>query len=72
MLGAATDEFDRYDAGIAAEYRGVVPDDAFRAGRRAFLESLRAAPRIFLSDHFHGKLDAAARANLGRSIQKLS
>lgn len=72
VLGAPPDEFDRYDEGIAHEYREVVPIDAFRAGRRAFLEKLVVAPRIFLSDWFHARLDPAARANLRRAIDRLT
>jgi len=71
VLGAASDEFDRYEAGIAEEYIGAIAPDAFRAGRRAFLERLLAAPRIFLSPWFHERLDAPARANLRRAIERL-
>lgn len=70
VLGAGADEFDAYDAGVAQEYRAV-PPDAYRAGRRAFLEQLVVKPRIFLSDRFHAALDGAARANLRRAIEKL-
>jgi predicted metal-dependent HD superfamily phosphohydrolase len=71
VLGAPADEFDRYHAGIAEEYRGVVTPEQYRAGRRAFLERLLGSPRIFLSDHFHERLDGAARANLRRAIAAL-
>jgi predicted metal-dependent HD superfamily phosphohydrolase len=69
ILGAPPAEFDAYDAGVAAEYRQV-PADAFRAGRRAFLSGMLARPRIFLSDLFHARLDAAARANLARAVAR--
>jgi len=71
VLAAPADEFDRYDEGIAEEWAGVVAPDAYRRGRRAFLERLLAAPRIFLSDDFHARLDAAARANLRRALARL-
>jgi predicted metal-dependent HD superfamily phosphohydrolase len=67
ILGAEPAAFDAYDAAIAREY-SAVPPDAYRAGRRAFLEKLAAAPRIFLHDAFHARFDAAARANLARAI----
>jgi predicted metal-dependent HD superfamily phosphohydrolase len=67
ILGAAPAAFDAYDAAIAREYHAV-PADAFRAGRRAFLQGVLAPPRIFLSDYFHAKLDQQARANLARAI----
>ena len=69
ILGAPPADFDAYDAAIAAEYARV-PAAAFRAGRRAFLAGLLARPRIFLSDLFHARLDAAARANLTRALAR--
>lgn len=67
ILGAPPAEFDAYDAAIALEYRHV-PPAAYAAGRRAFLAQLLAKPRIFLSDFFHLRLDAAARQNLARRL----
>lgn len=69
ILGAPPAEFDAYDAAIAAEYARV-PAAAFRAGRRAFLAGQLARPRIFLSELFHARLDAAARANLARAAAR--
>jgi predicted metal-dependent HD superfamily phosphohydrolase len=69
ILGASPDAFDGYDAAIAREY-AAVPAAAFRAGRGAFLAKLAAAPRIFLSDYFHTRLDGAARANLRRTAAR--
>jgi predicted metal-dependent HD superfamily phosphohydrolase len=71
VLGAAPDEFDQFESGVATVYLAVVTPEAYRAGRRAFLERLLAAPRIFLSDWFHERLDAPARANLRRAIERL-
>ena len=70
ILGASSDAFDRYDAAIAEEYRGVVPAWLYRRKRRAFLRSLLERERIFLSDFFHARLDDAARANLTRAIAR--
>ncbi len=67
ILGSAPEVFDAYDAAIREEY-AAVPDDLYAAGRRRFLEKVLAAPRIFLSDLFHARLDAAARANLQRAL----
>jgi predicted metal-dependent HD superfamily phosphohydrolase len=69
ILGAPPARFDAYDAAIAVEY-SAIPRDAYAAGRRAFLSRLLASPRIFLSDRFHEKLDAAARANLRRALTR--
>jgi predicted metal-dependent HD superfamily phosphohydrolase len=68
ILGAAPDRFDAYDRGIAREYRGRAPTWLFNFKRRRFLKSLLEAPRIFLSNFFHERLDAAARANLRRAL----
>ncbi len=70
ILGAPAEVFDAYDRGVAEEYRGVVPGFLYRAGRRRFLQGLLRAPRIFLSDFFHQRLDAAARANLRRQLER--
>jgi predicted metal-dependent HD superfamily phosphohydrolase len=67
ILGADPAAFDRYNAAIAREY-SAIPADAFRAGRAKFLASVLVLPRIFISDYFHDKLDAQARANLTRAI----
>ncbi len=69
ILGAEPAQFDAYDAAIRREYAGI-PDNDFARGRRAFLENMRARPRIFLGDLLHEKLDAAARDNLARAIAK--
>lgn len=67
ILGAEPARYQAYERGVAMEYQAV-PADLFRAGRQAFLERLLAAPRIFLSPHFHARLDAAARANLAAAL----
>lgn len=69
ILGAPEADFDAYDRGIAEEYRGVVPAWMYRRGRRAFLRGLLARERIFLSDYFHARLEARARANLARVLE---
>lgn len=68
ILGAAPAVFDAYDRAIATEYRGHVPGWLFRTNRRRFLKALLGRPRIFLSDFFHARYDAAARSNLRRAI----
>ncbi len=66
ILAAPAARFDAYDRGIAREYAGHVPALLFRINRRRFLRGLLRAPRIFLSDWFHQRCDAATRANLRR------
>lgn len=67
ILGAEPAAFDAYDRAIAEEYRRVVPGWLFRRKRRQFLAGVLARERIYLSDFFHARLDAAARANLRRA-----
>ena len=67
ILGAAPEVFDRYDAAIREEY-ATIPSVLYSLGRRRFLRRLLDAPRIFLSDTFHARLDAAARSNLRRAL----
>jgi len=68
ILGAEPAAFDAYDRGIEEEYRGHVPAFLFGLNRNRFLKGLLARERIFLSDFFHQRYDAAARANLKRMI----
>jgi predicted metal-dependent HD superfamily phosphohydrolase len=70
ILGADPAAFDAYDRGIAAEYRGRVPGWLFALNRRRFLKRLLAAPRIFISDFFHARLDTLARRNLRRAVTR--
>ena len=67
VLGAGTDAFDAYEAGIAREFAPVHGSVAFRVGRAAFLTGMLARPRLFHTERFHGALDASARANLRRA-----
>ncbi|HJR75221.1 MAG TPA: hypothetical protein VJ806_16475 [Luteimonas sp.] len=67
ILGTEPAVFDAYDRGIAAEYRHV-PGWLFKLNRRRFLKALLEKERIFLSDFFHARYDAQARANLRRAI----
>lgn len=67
ILGSSPETFAAYDAAIAVEYKHV-PPEAYRAGRHGFLENLARKPRIFLSEYFHARLDAQARANLARAL----
>lgn len=68
ILAAPPPQFDAYDRAIAEEYRDRVPGFLYRINRRRFLRAVLAMPRIFLSDWFHARCDAQARANLQRAI----
>jgi predicted metal-dependent HD superfamily phosphohydrolase len=69
ILGADAATFDAYHAAIAEEYRGVVPRWLYRLERRRFLRGLLRRDRIYLSDFFHQRFEAAARANLRRVLE---
>jgi len=71
VLGAAPAEYDAYARAIAEEY-SALPGDAYRAGRRRFLEKLLASPHIFLTHHFQSEREARARENLARELASLS
>jgi predicted metal-dependent HD superfamily phosphohydrolase len=67
ILGAPAERFAEYERHIRQEY-AAIPDELFRAGRARFLERLLGAERIFLSDDFHRRFDARARANLAEAL----
>lgn len=71
ILGQSEVAFDKYERNIRAEYTWV-PERQFRSGRAAILKNFLARERIFSTEHFHLKYEAAARANLARSLQKLT
>ena len=68
ILGASPERFREYDAQIAEEYSGLVTSLFYRAGRRRFLQGLLDRERIYLSDFFHARLEAQARANLTAAL----
>jgi predicted metal-dependent HD superfamily phosphohydrolase len=67
ILAAGAERFAEYERQIAREY-SVIPPELYAAGRRKFLETVLALPRIYLSDYFHARLDARARENLRRAL----
>jgi predicted metal-dependent HD superfamily phosphohydrolase len=67
ILGAEADRFAEYERQIAREY-SVIPPELYATGRKQFLQTVLALPRIYLSDYFHARLDARARENLRRAL----
>jgi predicted metal-dependent HD superfamily phosphohydrolase len=65
ILGSSPERFALYEQQVKDEYCEVIPPEMYTAGRAKFLAGLRAKERIFLSDFFHARYDAAARRNLG-------
>jgi len=70
ILGAEPAAFDRYEAQVRREYAHV-PDEAFRLGRAAVLERFAQRGQLYFSDWGRARFEAAARANLARSLAAL-
>jgi len=70
ILGQDRSRFDEYERQIRSEYAWV-PEDAFRNGRSAILSSFLSRPRIYSTEAFYRRYEAAARENLVRSISQL-
>jgi predicted metal-dependent HD superfamily phosphohydrolase len=71
ILGSSATRFDEYEAQVRYEY-GWVPEEAFREGRAKILREFLARPRIYSTDFFCDRLEVTARANLQRSLARLS
>jgi predicted metal-dependent HD superfamily phosphohydrolase len=71
ILAAGEDVFDAYEAGVRKEY-AFVPDDVFAAARKATLERFLGREKLYFSPMLARLWDARARANLKRSIARLS
>ncbi|MFA4820532.1 MAG: hypothetical protein WC613_06270, partial [Candidatus Aenigmatarchaeota archaeon] len=70
ILGKPYEEFEEYERDIRDEYRWV-PDDQFRAGRKAVLQAFLGRPNIYNTDFFRDKYQDAARRNLEISLSRL-
>lgn len=68
-LAAAWNVFAQNSLDIRTEYAHVSDDD-FKRGRRNFLLGMLERPRIFSTDYYLQKSEAAARANLKRSLRE--
>jgi predicted metal-dependent HD superfamily phosphohydrolase len=71
ILGAEAARFDEYERQVRTEHAHV-PDDVFRDGRRRILQRFLAQPVIFRTPAARQALERRARANLARSIARLS
>lgn len=70
VLGADARQFGAYELAIRQEYSSV-PDLQFRLGRMAVLRRFLDRPRIYQTEVFYGRYEAAARLNLTRSISAM-
>ncbi|NDY92446.1 N-methyl-D-aspartate receptor NMDAR2C subunit [Ideonella sp. TBM-1] len=67
ILGAHPERFAEYNRQVRAEYRWV-PAPLYRHKRRQVLAGFLARPRLYATDHFHGRLEVAARSNLQAAL----
>lgn len=68
VLGGEEAAYRAYADGVRREYEPSAGRVRYTLGRKAFLMSLLAAPRIFLSDRYRGRLEARARENVKREL----
>jgi predicted metal-dependent HD superfamily phosphohydrolase len=71
ILGARESRYDEYAAAIRREYAWV-PDEAYRIGRCAVLETFLKRPRIYLKESIFCLREEQARKNLAKEIERLS
>jgi predicted metal-dependent HD superfamily phosphohydrolase len=70
ILGADADAFDDYERSVRQEY-ATVPEDAYRRGRAALLESFLQRPQLYNTAPLRSRYEKAARTNLERSLSSL-
>jgi predicted metal-dependent HD superfamily phosphohydrolase len=70
ILGARWEIYCAYAAGIRAEYPHIV-DQAFAAGRGAFLEKQIAHARTFRTEIYEAELGETARANMRWELEEM-
>jgi predicted metal-dependent HD superfamily phosphohydrolase len=71
ILGSTPGHFAAYEDAVRREY-GWVPDALWREGRRKVLRGFLDRTAIYMSPQFHASHEAAARANLKRSLERLA
>lgn len=70
ILGAEPDRFDACETAVRREY-AFLPEADWRRGRADVLGTFLAAPRIYLTDALHARLERPARRNLARALSRL-
>ncbi len=71
ILGADEAVFDAYERNVRAEYEGV-PEDVYRRERAAILQSFLNRKRLYHTSLYRGRLESSARANLQRTLARLT
>lgn len=70
ILGSLPDAYQVFEKNIRREYKWV-PGPLFRRKRAEVLESFLVRPRIYATDRFRDRFEAAARSNLAGAIAAL-
>jgi predicted metal-dependent HD superfamily phosphohydrolase len=70
ILGAESEEYDRYAGAIREEYAWV-PEGEYWVGRSRVLEGFLARPRIFHTEAMFARREGRARENLRRELERL-
>lgn len=71
ILGATAERFDEYERQVREEFSWV-PSVLFKRERKKILEEFLARPTIFNTEPFRDRYEGQARANLDRSLDRLS
>lgn len=71
ILGRSAEEYQIYAENIRQEY-SAVPDDAYRSGRAAVLQSFLARPSIFLTPLMKDRYQTRAKINLRQELEDLT
>jgi len=71
ILGGEEAAYDDYARNVRKEY-SIYPDMIYKPGRRKVLQHFLAMPKIFKTDLFFDRYEAAARKNLRRGLEILS
>ena len=70
ILGARDDVFWEYETNVRHEY-DFAPMFLYRRGRKKLLKSFLNEEHIYWTPHFHSLLEAQARVNLRKAIDRL-
>lgn len=70
QLGGSAEQFQRDTDNIRREY-AIVPYDRFWSGRGRILQRFLNRPRIYYTEPFYTRFEAAARRNLSNSIASI-
>jgi len=71
ILGSPETQYEEYCTKIRKEYTWI-PGIIYRKKRKEIMERFHQRERLYYTDFFYSKLEAKARFNISKEIQKLS